>query len=301
MYDVIVIGAGPAGLSAGIYTIRSGLKAIIVERGVSGGQAAEAPVIENYPGFQSIAGMELMEKMKDHCSKYCGIKENERVVNITNPLKDGFLIETERERYKSRAVIIATGAKHRKLNIRGENEFLGKGVSYCATCDGFFFKNKKVVVVGGGNTAIADAIYLKSVGANVKVVHRRNELRADRALQDSMFSKGVEAIFNSQVKEIKGGRKVEKISLSNGEEIACDGVFISIGEEPNNELAKLLGLKMDEKGYVKTGENQRTNKKFVYAAGDIAAGMKQVVVDCAQGATAASSAYIDLQNPYWAH
>ena len=299
MHDVVIIGAGPAGLSAGIYAARSGLKTVIVERGVSGGQAAEAPLIENYPGFQSITGIELMEKMKAHCLKYCSMKEGENVVGIV-PSKDDFLIESESGKYESRAVIIATGAKHRKLNVKGESEFLGKGVSYCATCDGFFFKNKRVVVIGGGNTAIIDALHLNSIGASVNVVHRRNELRADRALQDNLFSKGIEVTFNSQVKEIMGDKTVEKVSLSSGE-VACDGVFISIGEEPNNELAKLLELEIDENGYVKTDMKQRTNKKLVYAAGDLTTGMKQIVAACAQGAVAASSAYIDLQNPYWAH
>jgi len=299
MYDLAIIGAGPAGLTSGIYAVRSGLSTIILESGVSGGQAATAPLVENYPGFESIKGFELMERIKKHCLNYCEIMENEDILN-TKKNSNGFIIETADERYESKAIIIATGTKHRKLNVKGEVEFLGKGVSYCATCDGFFFKNKDVIVVGGGNSAASDALYLNSTGARVTVVHRSSELRADKALQQRLQSAGIKVLYEKRVEEIKGKSAVEKIVLSDGTELKCDGVFVSVGEEPNNEIAHMLGVNVGKDGYIITDMEQRTNVPFVYAAGDVTGVMNQIVVACAQGAIAANSAYIDLKNPYWA-
>lgn len=299
MYDLVVMGAGPAGLTSAIYAVRSGLTAVVLESTIAGGQAATAPFIENYPGFESIKGIELMEKMKKHCMNYCEILENKDVLNAKKS-NEGFLIETADERYESRALIIATGAKHKKLNVKGEEEFIGKGVSYCATCDGFFFKNRRVLVIGGGNTAAADALYLNSIGAKVRVIHRSAELRADKVLQQRLASAGINVLYGKRVEEIKGKERVEKVLLSDGTELECDGVFVSAGIDPNNEMAHMLGVKLDDLGYVITDGEQRTNMPFVYAAGDITRGMKQVVVACAQGAIAANSAYVDLKNPYWA-
>lgn len=299
MYDLVVMGAGPAGLTSGIYAVRSGLSAIVLDNGVAGGQAATAPLIENYPGFESIKGMELMERMKKHCLNYCEILENEDILN-TKRRDAGFVVETANNRYESRALIMATGAKHRKLNIKGEDEFLGKGVSYCATCDGFFFKGKDVLVIGGGNTAASDAIYLNSIGARVRVIHRSAELRADKVLQQRLGSAGVKVLYDRRIEEILGDKKVRGVLLSDGTELECDGVFISVGEEPNNEMAQMLGIGIDEHGHIITDKDQRTSMQFVYAAGDVTGSMKQVVVACAHGAVAANSAYIDLKNPYWA-
>ncbi len=303
MYDVVIVGAGAAGLTAGIYSSRSGLSSIVLERGVPGGQAGEAPLVENYPGFESISGVELMEKMKAHCLKHTEIKEGEEVLKVKT-LGGKFEIRSEKETYESRAIIIATGARYRKLNVKGEKELLGKGVSHCATCDGFFFKDRDVVVVGGGNRALSEALYLNSIGVKTRIIHRRDELRADRLLQESAFSRGIKVLYNSQVKEIGGKEKVEGVIITKEgkeEEMPCDGIFVSIGEKPNNEIARLLELEMDNRGYIKVGGAQRTSRKYVYGAGDVTTGIKQIVIACAQGAVAALSAYIDLENPYWAH
>jgi len=299
MHDVLIIGAGPAGLTAGIYASRSGLDALILESGVVGGQASTAPFIENYPAFESIKGMELMEKMKKHCTNYCEIIEDADVINIKRT-EESFIAESGNGIYESRSVIIATGAKHRKLDVDGEEELLGKGVSYCATCDGFFFKDKDVVVIGGGNVAASDALYLSAVGARVKMVHRSSELRSDKVLQRRLDSRGIEILLDKKISAIKGKKKVQSVLLSDGTELKCDGVFVSVGIDPSNELAQTLGAKVDRDGYIMTDATQRTDIPLVYAAGDVVQGMKQVVVACAQGAIAANSAYTDLKNPYWA-
>jgi thioredoxin reductase (NADPH) len=299
VYDIIIVGAGGAGMTAGIYASRSGLRNIILEKATPGGQAATAPLVENYPGFGSITGIELMEKIKEQCLKHTEIAEGEDVLHI----RSGFQIETDRERYSSRAVIIATGASFRKLNVKGEDELLGRGVSYCATCDGFFFRNKKVMVVGGGNRALSEALYLNLMGVETVIVHRRDQLRADKVLQESAFSEGIEVLYSSQVKEIRGKERVESVVITREgreEEIPCDGIFVSIGEEPNSRIARELGVDLDDEGYIKVDQWQRTNVKNVYGAGDVVVGVKQIITACAQGAVAALSAYADLKNPYWA-
>jgi len=303
VYDVIIVGAGAAGLTAGIYASRSGLDVIVLEMGISGGQASTAPLVENYPGYESISGAELMEKMKKQCSKNAEIWEGRNVIRAKT-LADGFGVECEDGAYESRAIIIATGARLRKLGVKGEEELLGRGVCYCATCDGFFFKGKEVIIVGGGNKALNEALYLYSIGVKPKIIHRRDKLRADKVLQESVFSKEIEVIYNSQVKEIRGDEKVRSVIITregNEEEIPTYGIFVSIGEEPNNEIAGELGVKMDGRGYIEADISQRTDKKMVYAAGDVTTGVKQIVVACSQGALAGLSAYIDLRNPYWSH
>lgn len=301
IYDVIVIGAGPAGLTAGIYAVRSGLKTLILEGAIPGGQVNDAPFVENYPCFESISGKELMNRMETHASRYADIRL-ERVLSME--LKEKIVVAAKEE-YVSDAVILATGAFHKKLGVPGEEGFAGRGVSQCAICDGFFFKKKRVLVVGGGNTAVLNAIYLKNIGCDVTLIHRRDQLRADSHLQGEISKLGIEVLWNSVVEEIKGGEFVRSVAVHNIkddtlDELNVEGVFVSIGESPNNELAKSIGVKLDRGGYIITDKNQRTNVPRVYAAGDVTGGAKQIVMACAEGATAALSAYMDLKSPYWA-
>jgi len=297
-YDLIVVGAGPAGMTAGMYGVRSGLKTLVVEKGICGGLSNEAPEIENYPGFKRVGGMELAEKMKEQALEYVEIKELEAVKRIELMEKE-MRVFTEKGSYLTNAVVISTGTKHRRLGVKGEDGFLGRGVSYCATCDGFFFRDKPVIVVGGGDSAVKEALYLRNIGCEVTLIHRREELRAERYLQKNLEEAGVRILWNSVVKEIKGDKAVRGVVRYDKkkeieDELPVEGVFVSIGEEPVNELAVQMGIKMDKNGYIIVDKSQRTNLERVYAAGDITGGVRQVVVACAEGAIAATAAYNDL-------
>jgi len=293
-YELAIVGAGPAGFSASIYAERAGIKTIVFDKSMGGGLANVSPKIENYAGFESISGIELMAKMKDHASKYADFHFNEEVKKIERT-NDGFIIITDKTKYDVKAVLLCLGTEYRKLNISGEKELTGKGVSYCATCDGFFFKNKKVAVVGGGNSALIESIYLKQIGCKeVYVIHRRDQLRAEDAYKDEAIEKGVKIIYNTHVESINGKEKIEYLELHDVKsdkktKFMIDGVFISIGEEPQNKLAKELDVKIDDKGFILTDKELRTNVKGVYAAGDITGGLRQVVTACAEGAIAALS------------
>jgi thioredoxin reductase (NADPH) len=302
-YELAIIGGGAAGFTAGIYAVRSGIKTVIFEKSFGGGLANVSPKIENYPGFESISGMDLMDKMKQHASKYADIHFNEEV-NKIEKLKDNFKIITDKETYNVKAIILCTGTEYRKLNSPGEKELTGKGVSYCATCDGFFFKDKKVAVVGGGNTALIEAIFLKQIGCDeVFVIHRRDQLRAEDAYKNEAIEKGVKILYDTHVESINGDQNVTFLEIHNvksGEKskLNVDGVFVSIGEEPINKFAKELGVKLDDRGFIIVDKKQRTNVKGVYAAGDITGGLRQVVTACAEGAIAALSSTESLGKQY---
>lgn len=293
-YEVAIVGAGAAGYAAAIYAGRSGASVVVFDRGMGGGLTMEAPKVENYPGFKEISGVELMEKMKEHAMDYAEMRFGEEVKKL-EIMKNGVKLHTSKKEYFVGSVILCTGSKHRKLNVRGEEEFSGRGVSYCATCDGFFFKGKKVAVVGGGNSAVIEAIYLKQIGCDVFLIHRRDKLRAEKALEEEAKQKGIQFIWNSVVEEIIGDEMVKALKIKNvktGEEkiIGIDGVFISIGEEPQNELAKQIGVELDENGYIIVDEMGRTNIKRVFAAGDVTGGVRQIITACAEGAKAALAA-----------
>ncbi|MEF8879176.1 MAG: thioredoxin-disulfide reductase [Candidatus Thermoplasmatota archaeon] len=304
-FELAVVGAGPAGLTAGLYAERAGIKTILIDKEDGGGLAAIAPSVENYPGFKSITGSELMEKIKQHAKEYVETKFYEPVENIEKQ-DEKFNIKTSEDSYTVGAVIIATGTKPRKLDVEGEEEFHGQGVSYCATCDGFFFKDKKVAVVGGGNSALIEAIYLKQIGCKeVYLIHRRDQLRAEEIYEKEAKEKNVEILFNKTVEKIQGDKKVEKVVLNDtktGEKtpLDVDGVFISIGEIPQNALAEKMNIKLDGRGYIKTDEEMRTNIKGVYAAGDITGGLRQIVTACSDGAKAGLSCteVLGKQYPY---
>ena len=303
-YELLVIGGGPAGLSAGIYAARTGLNAAILDKGACGGMAATSPWIENYPGFKGISGWDLMEKMREQAEENLAILQGVDIIEVTSN-DDVLTIMAGEKNFDSNALVLATGTSYRKLGIPGETELTGRGVSYCATCDGAFFKEKKVMVIGGGNNGATEALHLKHIGCEVTLIHRRDTLRAEQYLQDQLISEGVRLILNSTVERITGGAKVESIELMStvdgtAQELETDGVFISIGEDPNTALAKQLGITLDGGGYIAVDRTMRTNVRMVYAAGDVTGGLRQVVTACAEGAIAAMSAYEDIKTPYWA-
>lgn len=301
-FDVVIIGGGPAGLSAGIYAKRAGLECIILEKGVPGGQVLTSPSIENYPGFPEISGMKLMEAMADHAKRYVEIKEGEEVLRVRGG--DKYEILTNSGRYITRAIILTTGSMHRKLEVPGEEGMMGRGVSYCATCDGFFYKGREVIVIGGGNTALTDALYLYSIGCKVSIAHRRDSFRADKHLQDTVTKNGIHVFWETVVDEIVGREEVTGVKLRNlkngtTQVKSVNGVFIAVGEVPTSQLAAELGLDMDPGGFVNIDKSFRTNVPFVYAAGDVTGGIRQIVAAVHGGAAAALSCFEDLMNPYY--
>lgn len=302
MFDVAIVGAGPAGLTAGIYCARYGLKTIIFEDPTNISQLAIAPFIENYPGFEG-SGFDLIKKMKEQALKFGATHKFEKVVDIKKNGKQ-FIIKTDKSEYEAKAIILATGGKHKELGVEGEKEFRGRGVSYCAVCDGFFFKGKKVIVVGGGNSALVEAMYLKDLGCDVTVVHRRDKFKADEIIQRQFYEKNIPVLWNTVVEKIVGTNKVEKVILRNvktGEksEMEVNGVFIAIGIEPQTELALKLGVELDSEGYIKVDRNQATNVEGVFAAGDCCNNpLKQVITACGDGAIAAYSAYQFLKSKF---
>jgi len=302
--QLVIIGAGPAGLSAGIYAARFGLNAVILEAKVSGGQAAEAAIIENYPGFVKIRGMELMDAMRKQAEGCgCDIHDLEPVRKIEKREKHVRVI-SDRETYVADAVIIATGREHVKLGVPGEEQFSGRGVSYCATCDGPLFKGKRVLVVGGGNTACSEALYLSDVAGEVHLVHRRDDLRAEAYYKRALTEKGVKFHWNTEVRSIEGDKVVKKIRLTNnktGEEslLDVDAVFIAVGYRPVSDLAKEAGVKLDEGGYIVVDREQRTNIEGIFAAGDVTGGVFQIATAVGEGATAAVNAYLYIRGGWY--
>jgi len=305
-WDLIIIGAGAAGLAAGIYAARSGLKTLVLEEKMAGGTTAEAPLVENYPGFQNISGIELAQKMAAQCrSTGVTIREFEKVLSLD--LKgEKKTVKTNRAFYETKAVIIASGSHYREIGVPGEKEFLGRGVSYCGICDGPLFKGKRVLVVGGGNSALITALYIAGLASLVKVAHRRDAFRAEAVLVKALKEKvNVEILWNTEIKEVKGEKLVNKVTIFNSKtgetkELLVDGVFVQVGETPNSQLAKEAGVEVDKDGYVTIDIRQRTNITGVYAAGDITNHpVKQIGTAVGQGITAALEAYGYIRRPYY--
>lgn len=293
-YDYIIIGAGPAGLASAQYGARGGLKTLVLDSAGGGGQATNITELENYPGvFPSVNGFDFMENMKAQAESFGAKILSSKVLSIEKE-EDGFKITTRKKTYGAKAICIASGAIHRNLEVPGEKEFAGRGVSYCAVCDGPFFKDKKIFVVGGGDSACSEAIYLSTISSDVKIVHRRDSFRAQKAIVDKMLSSGVTAVFDSIIKSINGTDKVESITLKNirtGEERTedADAVFIFAGMIPQNNL--LEELKKDDGGYIITDEKMETSVRNVFAAGDIRSKeFRQIVTAVNDGAIAAHSA-----------
>ena len=305
-WDLIIVGGGPAGLTAGIYGARSGLRTLVLEMKTPGGRIADAAIIENYPGFpDGIRGSDLASKMRDHCEKAGAVIQSlERVVemDLTGERK---LVKTEKGTYSAASVIIATGTKHRLLEVPGEIEFQGRGVSYCAVCDGPLFKNKEVVVVGGGDCAAIDALFLSGLASSVKLVHRRSTLRAENALIEGMKKNGVEFLLETEVREIKGDDNVRSVVLYNNKtgevtEMEADGIFIEVGQAPNSEIAGKAGVELDKNGYIVVDARQRTNIEGVYAAGDVTTCIhRQIGTAVGHGVIAAAEAYGYIRRPYY--
>jgi thioredoxin reductase (NADPH) len=300
--DLLIVGGGPAGLTAGIYSVRSGLDTAIVERDALGGQVATTPIVENYPGFTSVGGKSLVDIMVSHALQYVQIFQGEAVVDIqTGP---PFTVKTNRRQFQTKTILLATGASHRHLNIPGESRLAGRGVSYCSTCDGPLFKDKKVVMVGGGNSAVTEALHLFHMGINVTLIHRRDTLRAQDFLAKQLIDNNIAVLWDTEVKEIRGEQRVEEILLFNNKsnqtlEFKTDGVFIAIGYTPAVELAQKIGLEITADGYIKQDGKHRTTVPGVYSAGDVEGGYKQIVTAAGQGAEAAMTIFEDLINPYW--
>jgi thioredoxin reductase (NADPH) len=260
--------------------------------------------VENYPGFMRIGGKSLVDLLVQQAAQYAEIHLGELVKGIEQ--KDGrYHVQTNRATYIAKGLVLATGVDNRALDAAGAQKFYGRGVSYCATCDGYFFKDgRKVIVVGGGNTAVTDALYLRNIGAEVTLVHWRDTLRAEKKLQESLTQSGIPVLWESEVKEITGDkvvRSVKVVSNKTGEarDMAVDGVFVAIGYVPGNEAAKMLGLALDDEGYIKADlTTMRTSLPRVYAAGDITGAMKQIVVAVGQGSIAAMSAFEDISGEF---
>ncbi|KQL53086.1 thioredoxin reductase [Heyndrickxia shackletonii] len=296
IYDLIIIGAGPAGMTAAVYASRANLSTLMIERGVPGGQMANTEDVENYPGYESILGPELSNKMFEHAKKFGA----EYAYGDIKEIVDGEEYKTLKagsKEYKTRAIIIATGAEYKKIGVPGEKELGGRGVSYCAVCDGAFFKNKELVVVGGGDSAVEEGVYLTRFASKVTIVHRRDQLRAQKILQDRAFAnEKVDFIWNHTVKEIneKDG-KVGSVTLvstvdDSEMEYKADGVFIYIGLVPLTKPFQSLGI-VNETGYIETNDDMETKIPGIFAAGDVREKtLRQIVTATGDGSIAAQSA-----------
>ncbi|HUM41775.1 MAG TPA: thioredoxin-disulfide reductase [Fervidobacterium sp.] len=296
LFDVFIVGGGPAGLTGAIYCARNGLRVAVASEDIFGGTVNNAAIIENYPGFpEGISGAELAERFRQHAVNAGAELLDEKVETIEKSGK--YFALHGYDEYLAKAVILAMGIDYRKLGVPGESELLGRGVSFCATCDGAFFRNKAVAVVGGGSSAFASAEYMTNIASKVYLVHRRSGFRAEKVLVDRVLSHPkVEPLLNKVVKRINGHNKVESLLLEdvNTKEqsvLQVDGVFIQIGHVPKTDLAKGL-VNMDENGYIKVSEDMKTSEEGIFAAGDIRQGaLGQIVTAAADGAIAAESVF----------
>lgn len=296
VYDVAVIGAGPAGLTAALYAARARLSTVVVEKMFPGGQAALTDIIENYPGFtEGISGIQLADAMKRQAERFGAEFTNGDVERIEKN-DDLFTVFLKGESIKAKTVILAAGAQPRKLGVKGEKEFTGRGISYCATCDGAFYKDKPIAVVGGGDTAIQEALYLTRFASEIYVIHRRNQLRATKVLQERAFkNEKIKFVWDSVVKEIKGEGTVDEVVVENVktgklDSLRVDGIFIAIGHIPNTDFVKDL-VQLNEQGYVITDAYMATNVPGIFAAGDMRQkDLRQVVTAVSDGAIAAVEA-----------
>lgn len=303
IYDVIVAGMGPAGLVAGLYAVRRALKTKVIGESL-GGQQALATLIENYPGFEEgITGFELSERMKKQAEKFGCEFEDARIIGFDLKSNPKSVRLYGGELRKANVIILATGASYRRLNAKGEDKFIGKGVSYCTICDGPLFKKKRVAVVGGGDSAVQAAIYINNLASEVYLIHRRGELRAEAANQQKLLNETkVKILWDTEIDEIIGDNFVRKIRIRNNKtnetkELELDGLFIEIGYIPSSELLKTAGIEVDEKGFVKTNKKQETNIPGVFAAGDITGSLAQITMCVGEGSEAATEAYYYLRKP----
>ena len=305
-WDIIIVGAGSAGCAAAIYAVRSGLKTLVLDEKFAGGTIADAPTIVNYPGYPSISGSELAQKMADHARGLGAVIHDVEAVTALNLSGENKTVTTNAATYTAKAVIIATGSHYKEIGAKGEKEFRGRGVSYCGVCDGPFFKKKNVLVVGGGNSACITTLYLSGLANQVTVIHRRAMFRAEESLVKDITGKSnVKILWNTEIQEIKGDKQVRTVTLidnSTGKtsEVTVDAVFVQVGEAPNSQLAAAAGVEIDEHGYIKIDMRQHTNLEGVYGAGDVTNHpVKQVGTAVGQGITAALEAYGYVRRPYY--
>ncbi|MFA4903257.1 MAG: thioredoxin-disulfide reductase [Desulfobaccales bacterium] len=302
VYDLIIVGGGPGGLTAGLYAMRAALKTVLVEKGLPGGQINLTESVENYPGFENISGFDLSQKFLQHARSYGLEIRQEEVAEVEPGLEYHTVRLTNGAQLNTHAVILATGGSPRKLNVPGEMEYYGRGVSYCATCDGFFFRDKTVTVVGGGDTALEEALYLAKITRQVYLAHRRDAFRASRILQQRVMAEGkIDVLWNTVVTEIKANDQgVAAVALKDTQtgasrELATDGVFIFIGFVPNNHLVP-AGTRMDQDGYVMTDERCETNLSGIFVIGDLRQKYaKQIILAAADGCTAALAAALCVE------
>ena len=295
MYDMLIIGSGPAGMGAAIYGVRAGLSLAVLDRSpISGGQVLTTYEVDNYLGLPQISGGEISQKFREHADS---LGVNFVTANVTSieDKKDCKIVHTEEGDYEAKTLLLATGATHAMLGVKGEMQLTGMGVSYCATCDGAFFRKRTVAVVGGGDVAVEDAIFLAGLCSKVYLIHRRDSLRAADSLQKKLMSmENVEILWNCEVKEIQGEDMVEKILVYHNQDdsqsvLEVNGVFIAVGIQPNTELYQGL-VEMDERGYVLADESCKTSADGIYAAGDIRKkALRQIITAVADGANAVTS------------
>ncbi|AYF92863.1 thioredoxin-disulfide reductase [Apilactobacillus bombintestini] len=296
-YDVIVIGAGPGGMTAALYASRANLSVLMIDRGIYGGQMNNTAEIENYPGFKSILGPDLAKKMYESSTNF-GAKYAYGTVESVEDKGNTKIVKTDQDSYETSSVIIGTGSQYRKLGVPGEEEYSGKGVSYCAVCDGAFFKNREVVVVGGGDSAISEALYLAGIVAKVTVIHRRDQLRAQKVLQDRAFANDkIDFVWNTNVTEIMGDNmKVTGVKTVNNETneektIDANGVFVYVGNNPVTDVFSNLNI-TDEKGWIKTNDRMETSVKGIFAIGDVRVKeLRQVSTAVGDGGIAGQNAF----------
>ena len=296
MYDVIIIGGGPAGMTAGLYSTWFGMKVLLFDDTTAPSQLSLATEVKNYPGIETISGSNLLKAFHDQTEKMGAEIKDEKVsaIKIEGDVKKVFTTNGE---YETRAIIVCTGAKHRSGGIPGEKEFMGKGVSYCATCDGHFFVDKDVIVWGGGDTALTYALHLQTIGCRTTVVHRRNTFKASDYNVDKAKEAGVKFILEKTLKEIKGDQLVTGVVLDDDTEVPASAVFVSIGEVPSVELLKSAGVKVTDTNFIEVDKAQKTNIEGIYAAGDVTTNyLKQIVVACGEGAVASKSALDYVQS-----
>lgn len=297
--DLVICGGGAAGLTSAVYAARSGLDFVLIDISSSmGSQITQTSDVDNYTGFEKVNGMELVMKFYEHAKALNAPMINDEVQKITK--ENGiFTVKCAQGEYKSRTVIYCSGASHRELGVKGEKELLGRGVGYCAVCDGFFYRNKTVVVVGGGNTAVTDALYLSKICKKVILVHRRDSLRAEKILTQRLENaENVEIMFNSEVAEILGEKGADGVLLKSGDKIDCDGVFIAVGIVPRSETVKNLA-ELDDNGYIVADESGKTSLDGLFAAGDVRTKeLRQIITACSDGANCVDSVnkFLDTLN-----
>ena len=296
MYDIIIVGAGPAGMTAALYALRANKKVLVLEAKTYGGQIIKANKVENYPGIESISGVDFATNLYNQVKKLNGEIKFETVIRITDDKE----VITSKNTYRAKAIILATGADNRKLNIEREQGFVGRGVSYCATCDGNFFKDKIVAVIGGGNSALEDAIYLSDIASKVYLIHRRDTFKAeDRYVVEAKDKNNIEFIYNSNVSKLIGSNSLEEIEITNNMDetrtITIDGLFVAVGQEPRNEIFADM-IELNQYGYIISSDGVHTNREGIYVAGDCRVKMlRQLTTAVADGSIAATVAMKEMR------